>query len=84
MVFLRFRIYLFKTQTIDILVLKWVYLMLLLEVLLTKKSTIFYRDSLKKFTTNIPLIIGQNMQKNYGFTVDQIKNTNILLESSFG
>ena len=53
-------------------------------VLLTKKSTIFYRDSLKKFTTNIPLIIGENMQRNYGFTVDQIKNTSILLESSFG
>lgn len=53
-------------------------------VLLTKKSTIFYRDSLKKFTKNIPLIIGQNIKRNYGFTVDQIKNTNKLLESSFG
>ena len=53
-------------------------------VLLTKKSTVFYRDSLKKFTKNIPMIIEQNMERNYAFNVDQIKNTNILLESSFG
>ena len=53
-------------------------------VLLTKKSTIFYRDSLKNFTKNIPLIVRQNMQINYGFTVNQIKNTYIMLESSFG
>lgn len=53
-------------------------------VLLTKKSTVFYRDSLKKFTKNIPMIIEQNMQRNYGFTVEQVKNTNMLLESSFG
>ena len=53
-------------------------------VLLAKKSSIFYRDSLKKFTKNIPSIIQQDYKKNFAFTVAQIKLTNKLLESSFG